>query len=185
MINRIVHIFRDSSGSFEGQEHGEDVVLLLRKHPVIAYARISVSLIGLLIPVFIALIFYSAIFKTHLWPLFIFLACLWFLIFWLLMFYSLTIYTLNVVIITDRRIMENEQKGIFNRKVSELHMSRIQDISVHVRGILETFLKFGNLVVQTAAHESQFTFYEIPQPEKVKNTIMKIVTDKHRGDHHL
>lgn len=185
MINKIIHIFKDSSGSFEGQETGERVSLLLRRHPVVAYMRIGVFFLGLLAPIFVGLIFFSAIFKTDLWPLFFFVSSLWCLAFWFLMFYSLTIYTLNVVIITDRRIIDSDQHGLFNRKVSELHISRVQDVSVHIHGILETFLKFGDLVVQTAGQEMQFVFHEIPHPDKARGVIMQIVADSHARGRHL
>jgi uncharacterized membrane protein YdbT with pleckstrin-like domain len=80
------------------------------------------------------------------------------------------------VIITDRRIIENEQHGFFNRKISELHAYRVQDVSVHTNGIVETMLHFGDIVVQTAASEKQFVFHKIPNPEEVKDSIMKIVS---------
>jgi len=83
-------------------------------------------------------------------------------------------YTLDVWIVTDRRIIDSTQHGFFNRVVSELHLSRIQDISVSTRGVIQTFLKFGDLQVQTAGTDEKFKFQQIPHPEKVKDVIRKI-----------
>lgn len=106
------------------------------------------------------------------------------MIFWLLIFHSLTTWSLTVVIITDKRIIDNEQHGLFNREISELLMPMIQDVSTHTHGIVETMLKFGDIVVQTAASERQFVFKQIPNPEEVKNIIMRMVSTNHMGNQH-
>ncbi len=83
-------------------------------------------------------------------------------------------YALDVWIVTDRRIIDSTQHGFFNRTISELHLSRVQDISTQTKGIIPTFLKFGDLQVQTAGTEEKFKFFQIPNPGKVKDTIMKL-----------
>ena len=177
MIKKIFHIFQDSSGSFEGQEENEQVVLLLRRHHFIILMRIGTFLIASLAPLVIILIFGSVISHNNLWALFWLLSGLWWLFFWLAIFYALTMYSLNVIIITNHRIVDNDQYGLFNRKVSELHLSRIQDVSVHTHGFIETFLRFGDIVVQTAGTESQFTFYQMPNPENTKDVITRLARE--------
>jgi len=108
--------------------------------------------------------------------LFFFLSSLWYLILWSAIFYALTMYTLDVWIVTDKRIIDSTQHGFFNRIVSELHISRIQDVSVDVHGVIETFLKFGNLQIQTAGTEEKFKFMQIPNPGKVKDEIAKLTS---------
>jgi uncharacterized membrane protein YdbT with pleckstrin-like domain len=110
--------------------------------------------------------------------LFLFISSLWYLGFWLLIFYMLAIYTLNTVIITDHRIIESDQRGLFDRKISELHNHRIQDVSTHTNGLIETLLCFGDVTVQTAASEKQFVFRQIPEPETAKDIIMQIAATK-------
>lgn len=180
-LKDLISIFRDSTGSFEGQESGERVVMLLRKHPFVIYVRLCFFLLLALIPIVLGTVFYTLLKSKGLMPLFLFVSSIWYLILWLLAFYALTMYSLNILLITDRRIVDREQKGFFNRKISELHVSKIQDISVHTKGLIETFLKFGKVVVQTAATEREFCFSQIPHPERVKDTIMKIVASKHDG----
>mgnify|MGYP001589399367 FL=1 len=104
--------------------------------------------------------------------LYIVLASIWELIIWQLWFYALTMYLLDVWIVTNQRIIDSTQRGFFNRSVSELHNSRIQDISVKVSGLFQSLLKFGDLEVQTAGTENKFRFLQIPNPVEVKNVIM-------------
>ena len=119
---------------------------------------------------------------SHGWlDLFCLISSAWYLGLWLAIFYSLTIYTLNTVIITDSRIIDRDQHGLFDQKISELHSHRIQDVSVHTNGMIETFLHFGDVTVQTAASEKQFVFHQVPRPDQVKNTIMQITASRHTG----
>ena len=181
MVKTLLSIFRDSSNSFEGQKDGEKVILLLRRHPFTILVRIGFFSLACLAPIVIGIIFLPYLMAHGLLNLFFFASSVWFLGFWLAIFYSLTIYTLNTVIITNDRIIDSDQHGLFNREISELHSHRIQDISTHVNGVIETFLGFGDVMVQTAASEKQFIFHKIPRPEKVKDAIMQVTASKHSG----
>ncbi|KKP98031.1 MAG: hypothetical protein US71_C0013G0012 [Parcubacteria group bacterium GW2011_GWD2_38_12] len=82
-------------------------------------------------------------------------------------------YYLDVWIITNMRILDIEQKSLFNREVSECYLSKIQDVTVETKGILPTFLNYGDLHVQTAAEKREFLFREIDNPNKIKNIILE------------
>ncbi|KKW14449.1 MAG: hypothetical protein UY54_C0017G0003 [Parcubacteria group bacterium GW2011_GWA2_50_10b] len=181
MIKKLLSIFHDSPNSFEGQKHGEEVLMLLRHHPFTIIIKVAFFVLIGLVPIVLWIIF-SALLEEHGWlNAFLFVSSIWYLVLWLGIFHSLTIYTLNAVLITDRRIIDNDLHGLFNREVSELHNNRIQDVSVHTNGLLETFLKFGDVTVQTAASEKQFIFHQVPKPEKVKDVIMQITASRHTG----
>ena len=70
------------------------------------------------------------------------------------------------------RILDIEQKGLFNREISECYLSNIQDITVVIDGVVPTFLNFGYLRIRTAAEKREFIFQQIPDPNKVKNVIL-------------
>ena len=180
MIDRIISIFSESSKSFEGQEKGEEVVLLLRRHPFIALLPVSTLGLFCLVPIFIFFIFYSYIVANFL-LIFLFASSVYLMIIWIIAFFYLMMYTLNTVILTDRRIIEREQSGFFNRKVSELHIYRIQDITVSTKGVLPTMIHYGDIIVQTAGMEQSFIFKQIPRPEEAKNAIMRIVSMANAG----
>lgn len=181
MVKSLFSIFQDSLNSFEGQEPAEKVVLLTRQHPFFIIIRIGLFVFACLLPIAILIVFWSYLHGKVWMDFFLFISSIWYMGFWLAIFRSLTIYTLNTVIVTDRRIIESDQYGFFNRKISELHNQRIQDVTTHTNGIIETFLEFGNVMVQTAASEKQFIFYHIPCPEKVKDAIMQTVLSRHSG----
>jgi len=179
ILKSFVHLFTDSSKSFEGEEEGENVILILRKHVFVIYSQLSIFGFAILIPIVFGGIFHSFLTARGLGSVAIFITGLWYMFFWVAIFYALTMYSLNVVIVTNHRIIDSEQIGFFNRKISEIHLSRVQDISVSTKGIIETMLHFGSMEVQSAGEDRQFHFYQIPNPEKVKDVIMDLVTNDH------
>ncbi|OHA91014.1 MAG: hypothetical protein A2758_01325 [Candidatus Zambryskibacteria bacterium RIFCSPHIGHO2_01_FULL_49_18] len=180
IIDKIIAIFSESSRTFEEQEKGEEVVLLLRRHPFVALLPVGMLGLFALVPIFIILIFYSYIAAGYL-NLFLFLASVYYIAIWLITFYYLMMYTLNTVIVTDRRVIERNQLGFFSREVSELHVYRIQDITVSTKGIIPTMLHYGDVIVQTAGTEQRFIFQDLPKPENVKGAIMKVVSMANAG----
>ena len=175
-MKSIFSIFTRSSNSFDGEENGEKVVLLLRRHPYIILTKLLFFAILILVPATILAFFSPFLYSNDILGLFIFISSLWYLFIWSGIFYSLTMYSLDVWIVTDRRIIDSTQNGFFNRTISELHLSRIQDISVQTKGVIHTLLKFGDLYVQTAGTEERFKFSQIPNPEKVKDEIMRLAS---------
>ncbi|MFZ2484476.1 MAG: PH domain-containing protein [Minisyncoccia bacterium] len=181
IIKEFLSIFEDSLNSFDGQERDEKVLLLLRQHIFHIIARMALFILLFFIPIVAGVLAWPYIVKSNLSDLFFLISSVWYLLLWLETFRSLTIYTLNTVIITSKRIVENDQHGLFNRQVSELYNHRIQDVTTHTRGVLETMLDFGNVIVQTAASERQFCFAQVPKPDKVKEVIMQITASRHSG----
>ncbi len=183
MIDKLFDLFKESTNSFEGEEVGEKVILLTRRYPLTASIRVSLVLGSVLFPLVAGILFKDLLVRNHLMSLFWFAIALWVLISWLLAFYVLTMYTLDMWILTDKRIVDSTQQGLFNRTISELHLSRVQDITVHIQGLLPALFHYGDLTIQTAGAEEHFKFYEIAHPEMVKDAIMK-ATSAHTPPSH-
>ena len=83
-------------------------------------------------------------------------------------------YYLDCWIITNERTISTELKTLFSRNVSSISHDKIQDITVEVKGFLQTFLKYGNLQIQTAGEFNKFIFKEIPEPYETKELLFKI-----------
>jgi uncharacterized membrane protein YdbT with pleckstrin-like domain len=95
------------------------------------------------------------------------------LVLWIYAFLVWIDYFFDVWIITNERIINIEQKGLFVRSVSELKFARIQDVTTEVRGMLPTILNFGDVKVQTASDDDFFLFRQVPDPYHVKDVIME------------
>jgi len=182
-MNTLFSLFIESHNTFQGQEPGENVILFLRRHPIVIIFKIIGLVAAYFVPILLSLVFLDFISRNDLFIVYLFGISIWNLFMWVIIFYSLTMYTLDVWIVTDRRVIDSTQHGFFNRTVSELHVTRIQDIYVKVEGPLATFVNYGNLLIQTAGTEERFIFKQIPKPIQVKDAIMKMAFDQ-KGSHH-
>ena len=81
-------------------------------------------------------------------------------------------YYLDVWIITDRRIIDIEQYGLFHREISEIAMERIQNVTIEIPGFIPTLLNFGNMRIETAG-EGKFTIASVPHCHEAKDVILR------------
>ena len=68
------------------------------------------------------------------------------------------IYRQNRIIITDRNITQVLQYGLFSRKVSQLNMANVEDVTARQHGFMQSSFNFGTLTIETAGEQSNFTF---------------------------
>ncbi len=97
----------------------------------------------------------------------------WFLFVWIGAFIIWTDYFLDVLVVTNKRIINIEQKALFSREIASLRLDKIQDITIDINGIIATFLSFGNMRIQTAGEQEEFLIRFIQNPEALKNVILK------------
>ncbi len=101
-------------------------------------------------------------------------------LFLLLLLYGYWIdYALDIFIVSNKRVVDIEQYGLFNRTVAEQRLYRIQDVTYEVRGALKTFLKYGNVYIQTAGEKARFVFEDVPHPDRIAELILREVDAVH------
>jgi hypothetical protein len=104
----------------------------------------------------------------------LFVYAVWLMALWMSFFIQWTNYYLDVWYVTEKRIIDVEQKRLFHRSVSSLRFDKIQDISIEVRGLIDTFFDIGNIRVQTAAENSaDFVMLHAGSPDRVRNLIFR------------
>lgn len=96
------------------------------------------------------------------------------LFFWFYGFMLWIDYYFDVWIVTNQRIVNIEQKGLFVRDIAELQISRVQDVTSEIRGLIPTLLDFGDVYVQTAGEQRRFVFRQIPNPNQVRDAIIQL-----------
>ena len=159
--------------TFEGKKPYENVIVLLYRHWFVLLLKLIVYLFLAALPFALYALADSWFVRLDLQDAFWLLTAVYFLLWWYSLFYALTMYLLDIWIVMDHRVIDSEQHGFFSRTVSELSLSKIQDISVAVRGAIPTFLDFGTLEVQTAGAARKFVFKQIPHPNQVKDEIVR------------
>jgi Bacterial PH domain len=100
-------------------------------------------------------------------------------------------YYLSLQIVTSERVIDIDQKGIFNREINELPLSSLEDVSFKQVGFLSTVFNYGNIILQTAgsggsgtpeAKMNGFTFNNVPNPSSIANTISALYKAEERSN---
>ena len=154
----------------------EKVILVLRRHWIIIASRLVVVFFAVLISLMALLVLWNYEFMEKAGSrLFAFFTLALFYLFLNgLAFLFWTDYYLDILVITSQRIIDVEQRGLFNREASSFHLSRVQDVTVEIKGIMPTLMRYGNLIIQTAG-ENNFVVTNIPCVYKAQNLILKQV----------
>jgi hypothetical protein len=74
------------------------------------------------------------------------------------------LYQSNVVLVTSEKIAQVLYKTIFDRKISQLSIGDVQDVTVTQTGIFARIFNYGTLVIETAGEQQNYTFSYTPDP---------------------
>ena len=97
---------------------------------------------------------------------------------WLYGFLVWIDYYFDIWIITDERIINIEQKGLFMRQISEADYTKIQDVTAQIEGFLPTVINYGDVYIQTAAEKERFVFRTISRPYQIEDLLMQLARKK-------
>jgi membrane protein YdbS with pleckstrin-like domain len=77
----------------------------------------------------------------------------------------------NAFVVTSHRIVDIDQRGFFERVVSEAPFDRIQDVSYRIHGFLGAILGYGTITLQTAGTTVQLELHGVGNPREVHHLI--------------
>lgn len=156
-------------------EENEYVIYIAHKHWFIFATRLFVVIVMAIIPLILLLLIglIPSVDPVETAKIFTLFYSVYLLLMWIVAFVMWTDYYLDVLVVTNMRIMDIEQKGLFDREVSTIRFETIQEIGVEIEGLIPTFLSFGNLYIQTAATNREFSIDEIANPTLVKEIISR------------
>lgn len=101
-----------------------------------------------------------------------FASSLWLLIIWMRVGHLFTDYYLDVWTLTDKHLVGMDQRTLFHRHTAIVRIERIQDVTVEVEGIIETFFEYGDLRVQSAGESPEFVMRGVSDPHKFRELIL-------------
>ncbi len=163
------------------QRKNEHIVLFLRRQWFTLLRIVIAFLILTIIPIILAIYFWETLSiwleDPFLGPAIIVAGSIYFLCTWLFAFVEFADYYLDIWIVTTERIINIEQKGLFERTASELDLVSVQDATAEIKGFLETIFDFGDVLIETAGEQQRFHFQSVDDPEKIKETVMRLTLE--------
>ncbi len=154
---------------FPDQFDDEEVLFVFRKHPIVMRRGLILGLMALLLGTV------PALFNPQYSVYFIGLLCglgvglILFLPSWIAWWFS-------VFIVTDQRLIQITQKGLFHRSVIDMGLSQIQMVNYQVAGLQETLLGFGTIMMQTFVGD--LVINEIHHPAAIQKKLLEVLKEQ-------
>lgn len=77
---------------------------------------------------------------------------------------SLVLYIRNVIFVTSDKVAQVNYISLFNRKVTQLGIGQIEDVTASQQGILSHIFGYGTLIIETAGERPNPEFTLVPNP---------------------
>lgn len=156
---------------FEDQFDDEEVLFVFRKHPVVMRKGLVLAMLGPLIGVIPAAVRPELGFGWFFGGLIagIVLGLLLFVPAWIAWYYS-------VFIVSDQRLIQISQKGLFHRGVVDIGINQIQMVNYEIAGLQETMLGFGTIMVQT--YMGDLVIHDVHHPAKIQKKMIRILREQ-------
>ncbi|MBI4035699.1 hypothetical protein HY383_01995 [Candidatus Daviesbacteria bacterium] len=168
------YIEKPTNYRFEGQDTDEQILLLLRAHPITNFNWIIPALLLFLAP-FLALTV-SQFLNLDLSSIpetfgLVFLIINYLLVL-IIVFEGFLHWYFNVYIVTDKNIVDVDFHSILFKNIDVAPLRNIEDTSSSMGGILSSIFHFGNVFIQTAGAAKNIELTFVPRPHHVADFIL-------------
>jgi hypothetical protein len=151
---------------FEDQFDDEEVLLVFRKHPIVMRRGLIFGMLAILLGTIPSLFLLTL--ASYFWGLLggFVLGMLVFLPSWIAWHFS-------VFIVTDQRLIQITQKGLFHRSVIDMGLNQIQMVNYQIAGLQETLLGFGTIMMQTLVGD--LVIHDIHHPAEIQKKLLEVL----------
>lgn len=162
---------------FKEQFEDEEVLLVFRKHPVVMRKGLVIASAALLVgPLYTLMLIYtrpntppSMTFFGLSFVVSLLLSVLVFMPFWIGWHFS-------VYIVTNQRLIQINQKGLFHRSMVALGLNQVQMVNYEIAGLQETMLGYGTIMIQTFV--GSLTIHEVHKPAVIQKELLEILREQ-------
>ena len=161
-----------SNLTFDGQREGEEVQFIFRRH-------INTTKKGVFFLIFMVAI---GVVPMVLWPgnnhmFWIFLGCV--AVGLIGLGYTYMLWYFSIYIVTNERIRQITQKGLFKKTTVDLGIDKIISVSVNIPGAIAGIFGYGTFLIQTSVGD--LVISQDPKPEKIHNQLQNIAQTEGRS----
>ncbi len=79
--------------------------------------------------------------------------------------------THNALVITSERLVDIDRPGWFAEKITTLPIGHIEDVSIIKKGVLNTLLNLGNILIIPRDDKGEFEIMHVRQPQQIERII--------------
>lgn len=150
--------------AFVGQQDGEEIQLVLRRHHSVMARGLVTA--GLVLAISTAP---PLVWKLQ-WLWLVSIAGL--LLAAIIAFNTWIKWYYGVYIVTNRRVRQQIQRGLFHKTTIDVYLDKVQNISYNISGLKGSLLGYGTILLRTMAGDMMMT--KIANCEEVYNQLSQI-----------
>lgn len=155
---------------FLHQEPHEEVILLVRRHPITNLGWIllviAMAVAPMLLITFPLLSFLPIRFQA--------VAILaWYLLALAIFIEGFLSWFFSVNIVTNKRVIDVDFVNLIYRKITDAEISKIEDVSAQMGSAIRAVFNYGDVLIQTAGEIPEVEFEAVPFPDRIN----KILSD--------
>lgn len=158
---------------FINEDPKEEVILLLRHHPITNLGWILFVFFLAVVPAFLSTF---PVFEIMPLRLQVVITAIWYMFTFSIAFKQFLKWFFHVNIVTYNRLVDVDFHNILYREITDASIHRVQDVTVKIGGGLRTVINYGDVVIQTAAEIPQITFEAVPNPDLVAKVLRELRT---------
>lgn len=162
---------------FDTQFDDEEVLYVFRKHPIVMRKGLVIGMLAWLVgPMYTLALTYIHANNPEKFPSITFFALSFVasvLLGILLLVPSWISWYFSVFIVTDQRLIQITQKGLFSRSVVDMALPQIQMVNYEVAGLQETLLGYGTITMQTFVGD--LVIHDLHHPAKIQKKLLEIL----------
>lgn len=170
--HNILHSFCIKPGyRFETQHPTEQIILVLRAHPITQIPWIFNSFILSILLILINIVLPNFLTFSQI----IFFNLLGLAVIFAYVLFNFLSWFFNVGIITNERIIDVDFHAVIYKEVTETQLGKVEDVTAKSAGFFSSIFNYGNIFVQTAGTEVNIEFPNVPRPAEVTKIINQLV----------
>jgi len=148
-------------------KENEQIIQIVRKHWITLAAPLLKAVVAAALPFFFITFLLAS-------PLGGAILAGWLALCLLYAAYESITWYLDSFIITNLRIIDIDQRGLFRRSVSETEIDKIQDVTYSINGIIATIFGYGSCLVETAGSQNLISLDHIHRPHELQELLVQI-----------
>ncbi len=172
------YLVKPKNVRYSDQIKEEDIVLLLRQHPITQLGKAVLGVLGFFFPI---LLFASRWIEMVDFKFQIGILLAWYLILFGFILESFLAWYFQVFIITNRRVIDIEFRSMIYKDITSTKLESIQDLNFITTGVLASLIDYGTVYIQAAGEQAKTDFKKVPHPAEVVKTVNELIAQKRKN----
>jgi uncharacterized membrane protein YdbT with pleckstrin-like domain len=160
--------------TLESLENNEQILCDARQHPFGIIAIYLLCLFGIVGAFFTVTVFLPDSFGTsaQVYSLIALISVIVSVFLVIAMIVATYVYKQSRLTVTNKNVVQVQQGGVFTRKISQISLANVEDVTSVQKGLLAQIFGFGTVKIETAGEQVNFIFNYAPQPARISKIIL-------------